>query len=527
MVLISSKKYACETCIKGHRSSSCKHTDRPLFEIKKKGRPVTQCEHCRELRKTKQVHVKCICMKVDGTSASAKGLNKALESAAFPNGLPEALEASVALQLLSEGHSSDSDHAPGCSCSQTGECNCCIPRKSAPRRRKKESSGTKAQKNSGAITPPNNTASSHPSHTALTRIAELRPVLPKPTSTRRHDYLDGPVHEPSSGQHHSHAARHYESSLYSPYGRAYDYTHSQRDFIDEVPSVPLRDAPHLGMGYNSLPSTTSSPSPVGGLSESSGRVDSSNNNALDSGDISAWYSTHTPAGAGDVIASLCKCVGKCGCPGCAAHLPHNPSNSDHSCFFDNDGTCASCLNCFALTTPSLSIPGDTPPNTALSIYQNQDPNRTIDEWVRQVDTPFPSSPSFDLAGYPELGVGSDMYLPSSMAGCRCPPGLCQCNDRSGCGCGRESQGFAVSGDRPSCCRHGETSPTFEDSSLDVPEFYTHFNRSLEVLPIGGQTMQFRTRSGSSSSGSSVHSNSSDKMMLGPPSPHEGSIQHYF
>ena len=50
-----------ETCIKGHRSSSCKHTDRPLFEIKKKGRPVTQCEHCRELRKTKQVHVKCIC----------------------------------------------------------------------------------------------------------------------------------------------------------------------------------------------------------------------------------------------------------------------------------------------------------------------------------------------------------------------------------------------------------------------------------------------------------------------------------
>ncbi|KAJ7481951.1 copper fist DNA binding domain-containing protein, partial [Mycena latifolia] len=59
--LISSKKYACETCIKGHRSSACKHTDRPLFEIKKKGRPVTQCEHCRELRKTKQVHVKCIC----------------------------------------------------------------------------------------------------------------------------------------------------------------------------------------------------------------------------------------------------------------------------------------------------------------------------------------------------------------------------------------------------------------------------------------------------------------------------------
>ena len=61
-----------ETCIKGHRSSSCKHTDRPLFEIKKKGRPVTQCEHCRELRKTKQVHVKCICESRTEPSSSSK-----------------------------------------------------------------------------------------------------------------------------------------------------------------------------------------------------------------------------------------------------------------------------------------------------------------------------------------------------------------------------------------------------------------------------------------------------------------------
>jgi hypothetical protein len=59
-LLIRIQSYS-EACIKGHRSSACKHTDRPLFEIKKKGRPITQCEHCRELRKTKQVHVKCMC----------------------------------------------------------------------------------------------------------------------------------------------------------------------------------------------------------------------------------------------------------------------------------------------------------------------------------------------------------------------------------------------------------------------------------------------------------------------------------
>ncbi|KAJ8652206.1 hypothetical protein O0I10_012167 [Lichtheimia ornata] len=55
------RKYACKTCIKGHRSTRCQHTDRELVEIKRKGRPISQCESCRQLRKTKQLHIKCIC----------------------------------------------------------------------------------------------------------------------------------------------------------------------------------------------------------------------------------------------------------------------------------------------------------------------------------------------------------------------------------------------------------------------------------------------------------------------------------
>ncbi|KAF9113394.1 hypothetical protein BGX27_001670 [Mortierella sp. AM989] len=51
------------TCIKGHRSTTCNHGERPLHEIKKKGRPSTQCMHCKELRKAKQVSVRCICGK--------------------------------------------------------------------------------------------------------------------------------------------------------------------------------------------------------------------------------------------------------------------------------------------------------------------------------------------------------------------------------------------------------------------------------------------------------------------------------
>ena len=131
-----------ETCIKGHRSSACKHTDRPLFEIKKKGRPVTQCEHCRELRKTKQVHVKCLCGVQDVSShlvsdpshtkkgghsivpcrplftcfpfillaCGSSGATKLPAVAAFPHGLPEDLEAIATLPVVSDG-SVESDHS--------------------------------------------------------------------------------------------------------------------------------------------------------------------------------------------------------------------------------------------------------------------------------------------------------------------------------------------------------------------------------------------------------------------------------
>ncbi|TGZ78188.1 copper-fist-domain-containing protein [Ascodesmis nigricans] len=60
-MLIDGKKMACEACIRGHRVSGCQHRDRKLVEIAKKGRPVTQCQHCRSLRKSRSTHVKCEC----------------------------------------------------------------------------------------------------------------------------------------------------------------------------------------------------------------------------------------------------------------------------------------------------------------------------------------------------------------------------------------------------------------------------------------------------------------------------------
>lgn len=58
-------KWACQSCLKGHRVSGCTHTDRELTLVPKKGRPVTQCQHCRQERKKRSAHVKCDCGEAD------------------------------------------------------------------------------------------------------------------------------------------------------------------------------------------------------------------------------------------------------------------------------------------------------------------------------------------------------------------------------------------------------------------------------------------------------------------------------
>ncbi|KAF3761477.1 hypothetical protein M406DRAFT_295096 [Cryphonectria parasitica EP155] len=60
-MIIDGEKWACESCVRGHRVSNCTHADRPLQHINKKGRPVSQCQHCRSQRRSKSAHVKCDC----------------------------------------------------------------------------------------------------------------------------------------------------------------------------------------------------------------------------------------------------------------------------------------------------------------------------------------------------------------------------------------------------------------------------------------------------------------------------------
>ncbi|KAH8816178.1 hypothetical protein F5884DRAFT_852630 [Xylogone sp. PMI_703] len=94
-MLIKGEKYACEACVRGHRVSNCQHADRPLQHINKKGRPVSQCAHCRTLRKSRSAHVRCDC-----------GGEKTHTKASCPN----------------EGDS----QADTCSCSHGTRCTCAL-----------------------------------------------------------------------------------------------------------------------------------------------------------------------------------------------------------------------------------------------------------------------------------------------------------------------------------------------------------------------------------------------------------------
>ncbi|GAC93531.1 copper fist DNA binding domain protein [Pseudozyma hubeiensis SY62] len=86
----SNVKYACASCIRGHRTSSCNHKDGskgPLYPIRSKGRPPTQCEICRKKRRESGRHVRCDCTgkKTSSTTAPAPSDNK---SAAAKSNVP-------------------------------------------------------------------------------------------------------------------------------------------------------------------------------------------------------------------------------------------------------------------------------------------------------------------------------------------------------------------------------------------------------------------------------------------------------
>ncbi|KAF8171305.1 hypothetical protein BJ912DRAFT_120490 [Pholiota molesta] len=330
-MIISSKKYACETCIKGHRSSACKHTDRPLFEIKKKGRPVTQCEHCRELRKQKQVHVKCVCEQKDFPQQGASpcsGSKPGFESAAFPTGLPPALGASVAFPNSADGASSDSDPGGvlnGHRCKLGDPCTCVTPRSRIRASDASDSHPSSSRRAGGGLPIPT------PAANILERIYALRPIVPRPPSQGPYT-TGGPLHNPSMGVPHGHASRHHDG--FTPYGSRHG----------------VRPLPNGNLGIWSR------------------------KRGMDMDNLS--------------LPSMCECGDDCSCPGCIHHSRATaiPSSSAYSSC-SNPAHCGTCLDCTIMALPHSAI---LPPNTALSIY---DSSEAIDNWLRTMSASNPTDQS--------------------------------------------------------------------------------------------------------------------------------------
>ncbi|KAG6887547.1 hypothetical protein C0992_011843, partial [Termitomyces sp. T32_za158] len=343
---------------------------------------------------------------------TAAGHTKIPDCATFPNGLP----AAVAVAAES---SSESDH---CLCKSSAACHCCVPRKPAARPRRKDPAAVPTAASTATAPAPPSTRT--PSH-ILARLAELRPVLPRP------------AHDPSSARHPAPRRAHaHDLAYFSPYGRAYDDHQQHHPHHAQPPAFPDDDLFRDAQAAQPTAAATAPWLPP-----------------LDGALVPAFPST-------------CGCGDACSCPGC---VHHNPDVAPASTAFSscaNPGACTTCLDCTILALPP-SLPADT----ALSIYDLQ---TSLDDWIRDVSardvgvgvgvpdvgvsvgvgdvdvlhdpqpweyTPAPAPAPAHAPTHPHAPSSAYGYTikPCCGALCKCDPETCECNidDAHGYDCRRE------------------------------------------------------------------------------------------
>jgi hypothetical protein len=110
--------------------SGCTHTDRELTLVPKKGRPITQCAHCRQERKKRSAHVGCECgdvQKPHHPKEKCIHLREAEERAklGFHSDHPlDSIEQNAA-------HLAAAAKEQGCCCPHGGKCTCAMLKKEA------------------------------------------------------------------------------------------------------------------------------------------------------------------------------------------------------------------------------------------------------------------------------------------------------------------------------------------------------------------------------------------------------------
>ncbi|KAF8167870.1 hypothetical protein B0H34DRAFT_35202 [Crassisporium funariophilum] len=384
MVYVNSKKFACESCIKGHRSSACAHTDRPLFEIKKKGRPVSQCTKCRELRQSKKLHSKCTCNhEGEGTmpqlSSSSPTACKSRRFVpiipALPNGLRDFVGTSKSsITLPPDVRQRGGFHCPvqvarshvygpvdsllnPCDCKSVWKCKC------------KESTST------GPCVPETSDNESTNGLTALALAAALRCRTPTPPPTTVSSIRRSVTYRSRPG---------------SP-----NHTSHKRQKQDVTPAARA-PGPDLAPILFSPSSTISTPMPDFAFM------------APSMSEISSL------AGSG------CTCGVQCACPGCVEHRSNEPTSHERKDCADG---CGICIDHSIMALPVGNQSQASSSTSFLDRFFARAAALPPPPTHRTSRPPGPQTFSFGVVNLPKLECCGGQ--------CNCPAGQCTC--RASCG----------------------------------------------------------------------------------------------
>jgi len=441
MVFVNGQKFACESCIKGHRSSSCHHTERPLFEVKKKGRPVSQCEKCRELRKSKRVHSKCDCSSMkDATEPAMRQLSVKSKRfipilPALPNGIKDALsqpEASATISHVNCGGNVTALLNP-CHCKDIWNCKC--------------------RKRPGTDTEPS-LLSKTGTRSGLAALADAAALCCRETdtSTAVVEIPDSSTSSDDAVSAASSTPKHPLDCCQSSSKRGMKKSRRQSPKRTRGPDLPP---------IVSVPSAYDSPSVPPPIFPS----------------IPPLSSVASLAGSG------CCCGYRCTCPGCVEHRGMQHAVKDHKDCPDGCGTCVDYDG--GIELPILG--GSSAPAKGTSF---------IDAFFARAAATIPLPPSHRALGvnldptnvtvYPThlfSGHNSELDERSAAFGlvrlpkleccagrCGCPDGSCECC-QSCDGCGEkhgDSDQNCCSAESSQCASRDSKRPTASLSSADTP-----------------------------------------------------------
>ncbi|GHJ85961.1 hypothetical protein NliqN6_2363 [Naganishia liquefaciens] len=435
------------------------HNDRPLYEVKKKGRPATQCVHCRQARKDRALHVKCDCAVPSSGEPARTPVEKARPAITpaiapvFPNGFRDVHamnDAAEALHSLTRGQGGgDTVEAKvrkvdallnPCRCLSGGKCNCCRPR---PR---EASSGTSTP--SDVATPHIQTSTDKLADmfsTVSTTSSETSRVPPASAYINRYPLHDSSIRI-SDTHHPAHTSPYvHKAKLYSPYSPNTRHSSMEANGSSQKHHRPPARVHASSSSSNPHDSSNTLPSIRSLSTDAAARNDQIKDLVLPS-------IIEFPT-AMEITLDGCTCGENCACPGCAVHpqtsLEAENVEAGKAAHAKEPGTCpTSCTSCFDCRA-RVSVPAGIP---------------TIDQLITVASSAIPLPPStlgrpssahngpakaFELDGLhtsvlPKVALQNEQAaeawglnklkpLECCNGRCQCSPGNCNC-DSECCGC---------------------------------------------------------------------------------------------